>query len=178
MKVFSINADNKVAVFSSEQQVPEEAAKERFRTVEELAQLAQNWPTARLLDIWNRLPGIEPVRKFTDRNTAVRRIWKALDGVGASLTKRAPTVASKRGVTARKASKTKTRTPGRPGSKTEQVIALLRQPSGATLQAIVAATKWQAHSVRGFISGQLGKKMGLRVKSFQRDGERVYAIRG
>jgi len=42
----------------------------------------------------------------------------------------------------------------------------------------MAATQWQAHSVRGFISGQLAKKMGLRVKSFQRDGERVYAIRG
>ena len=178
MKVFLINADNQVALFSSEQQVPEEAAAERFRTVEELAQLAQTWPTARLLDIWNRLPGVEPVRRFTDRNTAVRRIWKALDRVGASVAKRAPTVASKRGGGARKASKTTARTTGRPGSKTEQVIALMRQPSGATLQAIVAATKWQAHSVRGFISGQLGKKMGLRVKSFQRDGERVYALRG
>jgi hypothetical protein len=178
MKVFSINADNQVAVFSSEQQVPEEAAKERFRTVEELAQLAQNWPTAQLLDIWNGLPGVQPVRKFTDRSTAVRRIWKALDSLGASVAKRAPTGASKRRGGARKASKTKARTKGRPGSKTEQVIALLRQPSGATLQAIMAATKWQPHSVRGFISGQLGKKMGLRVKSFQRDGERVYAIRG
>jgi hypothetical protein len=39
------------------------------------------------------------------------------------------------------------------------------------------ATGWQAHSVRGFISGQLGKKMGLRVRSFERDGERVYAIK-
>jgi hypothetical protein len=40
------------------------------------------------------------------------------------------------------------------------------------------ATDWQAHSVRGFISGQLGKKMGLRVRSFERDGERVYHIKG
>jgi hypothetical protein len=39
-------------------------------------------------------------------------------------------------------------------------------------------TGWQAHSVRGFISGQLGKKMGLQVRSFQQDGERVYGIRG
>ena len=41
----------------------------------------------------------------------------------------------------------------------------------------MAATAWQSHSIRGFISGQLVKKMGLRVKSFKRDGERVYAIR-
>jgi hypothetical protein len=178
MKVFSINADNQVAVFSSEQQVPDEPAAGQFRSVEELAKLAQNWSTARLLDIWNGLPGAQPVRKFTDRNTAVRRIWKALTCLGASVAKRAHTVASKRRGSARRAGKTKARTTGRQGSKTEQIIALLRQPSGATLGAIVAATKWQAHSVRGFISGQLGKKMGLRVESFQRDGERVYAIRG
>jgi hypothetical protein len=41
----------------------------------------------------------------------------------------------------------------------------------------MVATGWQAHSVRGFVSGQLVKKMGLRVKSYRRDGERVYAIK-
>ena len=41
----------------------------------------------------------------------------------------------------------------------------------------MAAAGWQAHSVRGFISGRLVKKMKLRVKSLQRDGERVYAIK-
>jgi hypothetical protein len=40
------------------------------------------------------------------------------------------------------------------------------------------ATGWQAHSVRGFLSGHLGKKLGLNVKSFQRNGERVYSVRG
>jgi hypothetical protein len=53
----------------------------------------------------------------------------------------------------------------------------LKQPSGATLKALMAATGWQSHSVRGFLSGHLGKKMGLKVKSFERDGERVYALR-
>jgi hypothetical protein len=53
----------------------------------------------------------------------------------------------------------------------------LRQPAGATLQSITKATGWQAHSVRGFISGHLVKKMKLRVQSFRRDGERVYAIK-
>jgi len=47
----------------------------------------------------------------------------------------------------------------------------------ATLQAIMRATSWQTHSVRGFISGQLKKKLGLKVRSFQRDGERVYSIK-
>ena len=59
-----------------------------------------------------------------------------------------------------------------------QVIALLQQPTGATLKAMMKATGWQAHSVRGFVSGQLGKKMGLRVSSFRREDERVYRIQG
>jgi hypothetical protein len=63
------------------------------------------------------------------------------------------------------------------GTKTETVLALLRQPSGATLAALMQASQWQAHNVRGFISGQLGKRMSLRVKSFRRDGDRVYRLR-
>ena len=63
------------------------------------------------------------------------------------------------------------------GNQDETILALLRQPSGATLTALMLATQWQAHSVRGFISGQLGKRMGLRVKSFRRDGDRVYRLR-
>jgi uncharacterized protein DUF3489 len=40
------------------------------------------------------------------------------------------------------------------------------------------APGWQAQSVRGLVSGQLGRKMGLGLRSFQRDGERVYIIKG
>ena len=61
-------------------------------------------------------------------------------------------------------------------TKASRVIALLGRPAGATLRAIMAETGWQAHSVRGFISGQLTKRMGLNVKSFTRDGERAYRI--
>ena len=57
------------------------------------------------------------------------------------------------------------------------MIALLQQPQGATLRAIMRATGWQTHSVRGFVSGHLKKKLGLKVRSSQRDGERVYSIK-
>ena len=84
---------------------------------------------------------------------------------------------------ARKANKalkkaTKAKAEGvRPGSKTAAVLALLRRPKGATLTEIMQATSWQAHSVRGFISGTLGKKMQLTVTSTKReDGARVYSI--
>jgi hypothetical protein len=62
-------------------------------------------------------------------------------------------------------------------TKAAKILALLKQPGGATLKAILDATGWQAHSVRGFIIGHLVKKMALEVESFRRDGERVYAIR-
>ena len=87
MKVFSIRADNQVVVLSSEQQVSEEAAAGQFRNREELAKLAQDWPIARLVEVWNGLPGVKPVRKFENRGTAVRRIWKAMERLGASVAK-------------------------------------------------------------------------------------------
>jgi hypothetical protein len=72
--------------------------------------------------------------------------------------------------------KTKAATPGQ-GSKTALVIALLEKSKGATLAELMKATGWQAHSVRGFLSGTLRKKMGLKVESAKRgDGERVYSI--
>ena len=65
----------------------------------------------------------------------------------------------------------------REGSKTATVLALIQRAKGATLAEIMEATSWHAHSVRGFISGTLGKKMGLSVKSEKReDGTRVYSI--
>jgi Protein of unknown function (DUF3489) len=65
----------------------------------------------------------------------------------------------------------------RDGSKTATILDLLHRAKGATLAEIMEAASWQAHSVRGFISGTLGKKMGLTVKSEKReDGTRVYSI--
>ena len=64
----------------------------------------------------------------------------------------------------------------RRGSKTAKILTLLRRPGGASLDQIRKATGWQAHSVRGFLSGALKKKMGLRIDSAQRDGQRVYRV--
>ena len=64
------------------------------------------------------------------------------------------------------------------GSKSAHVIALLEKSRGATLADLMRATGWQAHSVRGFLSGTIGKKVGLTVKSTKaEDGERNYSIK-
>jgi hypothetical protein len=64
------------------------------------------------------------------------------------------------------------------GSKAAKIIDLLKRPNGATLLEIMKAAGWQAHSVRGFISGTLTKKMGLAVASEKaEDGERTYSLK-
>jgi hypothetical protein len=63
------------------------------------------------------------------------------------------------------------------GTKKEKVLALLRRPQGATLDEITKATGWQVHTVRGFLSAVVTKKMGIRLKSSKpENGERTYRI--
>jgi hypothetical protein len=62
-------------------------------------------------------------------------------------------------------------------SKIAIVLDLLRRENGATLAEIAKATGWQNHSIRGFVSGQVTKKMGLKVESTKSEaGERTYRI--
>jgi hypothetical protein len=62
-------------------------------------------------------------------------------------------------------------------SKGAKLLALIRRPKGATLAELAKLTGWQNHSIRGYLSGTVGKKMGLTVESTKReDGERVYSI--
>jgi hypothetical protein len=67
----------------------------------------------------------------------------------------------------------------RDGSKTAKILDLLKRTGGATSKELVKATSWQAHSLRGFLSGVVGKKMGLAVTSTKgADGERSYSVKG
>jgi hypothetical protein len=65
----------------------------------------------------------------------------------------------------------------RPDTKQARAIAMLMETAGATIAAIMAATDWQQHSVRGFLAGVVRKKLGLNLVSEQTDKGRVYRIK-
>lgn len=65
----------------------------------------------------------------------------------------------------------------RPGTKLAGLIDALRQPGGATVNQIMAATQWQSHTIRGAISGMVKKKLGYNIVSEKgADGDRLYRI--
>jgi hypothetical protein len=187
MSTFALNTDNNITAFAEY----EDALNHRigstegtFATQKELSKLSADWPITRFVDVWNTFAGVvpfdalKPVKKFTDRKTAVARIWKAVQALTPAPAQHAAPAAPKNA----KASKGATAKDGatapkgaREGSKKAIVLDMLRRPEGATLADIQSATGWQAHSVRGFISGALGKKMGLTVESFKTpEGARGY----
>src|ERR1700709_546612 len=69
------------------------------------------------------------------------------------------------------------KTVARSDTKHARIIAMLRAPAGATIAAIMTATEWQQHSVRGFLAGMIRKKLGLNLTSEQTDKGRVYRIK-
>ena len=62
-------------------------------------------------------------------------------------------------------------------SKQSRVIAMLRSPAGATIDAIMKATGWQQHSVRGFLAGVVRKRLNLKLSSDRVGGKRIYQIK-
>lgn len=68
------------------------------------------------------------------------------------------------------------KTPNAAGSKQDKVLEMLRAPSGTTIAAIMKATDWQQHTVRGFFAGTVRKKLKLNLTSVKSDGQRVYRI--
>jgi hypothetical protein len=197
MNTFTIDATNNITAFASLEEA--RAAKinnaEYFGTAQELAKLAASWPARRPVEIWNSFAGVapftslEPVKKFPNRKAAVADIWKAVRVLSANVAKQAAHVAPAKGKPKKGTLKGKRRptqrvaereTPNvaRDGSKKGEVIDLMRRSQGATLAEIMERTGWQAHTVRGFVSATLIKKLELKVESFRsKEKERTYRIK-
>ena len=79
MRIFTIDAGNTIAVSTSTDQRGSKSGAARFTNQKQLAALAAHWPGGRLVEIWNKLPGVRKIAKFTDRQTGVRRIWRAIE---------------------------------------------------------------------------------------------------
>lgn len=166
MTTFTIDSDDHTAATPGDRK-PEGA--NHFSSLDELGQVTEQWPASRLVRLWNGLPGVTPVKRFTDRKTALNRIWNALqDG---------STKSSLRSKASRK-SGARSKTSGiRKGSKKAQVIRLLHRSNGASIAEIIRVTNWQPHTVRGFISRALVHDLGLKVTRFKRDqGQSAYRL--
>lgn len=185
--IYTIEADNNTSAFASAKEA--EAVMigeyEQFGSAKELAKLAAQWPGSRLIEVWNSLPGVTPVKKFKDRATGATRIWEVLrnqqsqsEVASADLPDTAPEVAvenataqpeavaqpdaareatpdvapdsapetapvaPKKAKVRKRANKGENAPTPRTNSKTSQVLELIRQPEGASLAAIMEATRW------------------------------------
>jgi len=214
MPIYSIDSDNNLAVHPDADAATKEAdaTGAAFETETDFTQAVADWPASRLVDVWNGFAGAPPfaelkeVKRFTDRKSAVARIWNAAQRLGetleeemrfaeqdmlraqqetASATKPAKPArsAAPKAPAKPKATQDATGTDGAPapkqreGTRKATVLALLEREGGATLEEIMAETQWQKHSVRGFIS-TLASKHGHVITSTRREGDqaRVYAI--
>jgi hypothetical protein len=79
MTLFTIDSENNITIFASLKEIEESAeGTETFTNQEEFAALADKWAGGRLVEVWNSLPGVQPVERFTSRRVAVGRIWKVI----------------------------------------------------------------------------------------------------
>ena len=116
---FMIDNNDKISLVSGET-IPEGG--QQFHSARQFENLSKDWPSARFVQIWNQLPGMRPVKKFTDRKIGITRIWNAIESLYPQNVE--PRTRSPRSHTGAV----------REHTKTARVIALLKQPGGCSLR--------------------------------------------
>jgi hypothetical protein len=186
MATFTIDSENNIVAHT----VPPAGSDESqsFSTAKELAKLTPEWPVSRLVDTRNSFASVapfddlKPVKKFTDRNAAVARIWKAVQRLSPDVAPPATPVATERTRSKKSPAKASRRAEAQKGAtesrtnKKAEVIEIMERAKGVMLDEIIEATGWQKHTVRGFVS-ILANKGGEKIESSKTAaGERCYRI--
>src|ERR1700694_5851524 len=113
MTTFRIDANNNITALGASEQIEESGGEtETFGNLQELTALAEKWSAARLVEIWSSLPGVQPVQRFTNRQVATTRIWKALQRLAPSGDAETGRVAAKGPSAGRKAPPAARKQPG------------------------------------------------------------------
>lgn len=118
MTTFTIDTENSIAALATEQ-APDGAAP--FTSAKELLRLAAEWPAERLVEIWNGIPGVKPVTRFTSRKAAAGRIWKTIQSL-------APDSQPAAKATGQPSTRSKPRPPRRPRRRPRAKSAPTRKP--------------------------------------------------
>ena len=147
MRTYLIDSDQITAHFAVPKSISEDAL--LVRRIGDLN--AEHFTAARLLSLWNALPATTPMKRFKTRADGVERLWQALTELPFNHE-------------------------GSSTSKQSQLIALLRRDKGASMGELMSATGWQAHSVRGALSGVLRKKLALDIELIKTGNSKVYRI--
>jgi Protein of unknown function (DUF3489) len=183
---FTIDSENNIVAHAELPVGTDES--QSFSTQKELAKLTAEWPASRLVETWNSFAGVasfdelKPVKKFTDRNAAVARIWKAVQRLSPDLAPQSTPVGTERTRSKKSPTKDSRRARAQKGAtesrtnKKAEVIAMMKRAKGVKLAEIMEATGWQKHTVRGFVS-IVGSKGGEKIESAKNSaGERTYRI--
>jgi hypothetical protein len=196
--VYRLDDEGGISAYATQAEATKAAASEGGRTFEgynDLSDLAKVVPMQTLVDCWNSLPGVTPVRKFKDRYSAAKRIWAVIQEtlaptMRAALYPEAPKASKSVGKTLREtrevtltieapplpeaeaAPQQQAPAPAREGTKKAQALEMLR--NGTTREALQTAFGWLPHTTRGFLS-ILAKTHKIEVTKAQ-DGIRYYRL--
>ena len=198
--VFRLDEDGGISAYATQAEAARAAAAEggsTFETFRGLTTITKLKPVQLLVDCWNSLPGVTPVKRFKDRESAVRRIWAVIEesvaptmrealypeqhkeplrqGQTITLEIAAPPLPQpeQQEAPAPAAAPEQQQAPApREGSKKAQALAMLK--AGTTREALQTTFGWLPHTTRGFLS-ILGKTHKLEVTK-QQDGTRYYRL--
>jgi hypothetical protein len=193
---FRIDTDGGISAYRTKTEAQQAVAADGgqiFATERELAEVAKTAPMQTLVDTWNSLTGVTPVKKFKDRATAAKRIWEVVDttlapvmaasfapegkakgkgGKAAAKEPKEPRTKTPTPDTTSPTPDTTTPAPAREGSKKAQAIEMLER--GTTREELQTAFGWLPHTTRGFLS-ILGKTHTIEVAKGD-DGVRIYRL--